>query len=145
VPPRSAHSFNQQAASHRLETRRYPQDYVGIIAGAPVNARTHQLTWELSVAQAVHCDAPSYIPPAKYPAINRAALNACDARDGVTDGVIDDPSSCRFDPQTIACTAGDDTSCLTGPQVEAVRRIYAPPAASTTPRTSSVVGREIRT
>ncbi len=51
-----------------MEAQRYPADYDGIIAGAPVNFRTHQLTWELWVAQAVHKDEASYIPPAKYPA-----------------------------------------------------------------------------
>jgi feruloyl esterase len=109
-----------------MEALRYPTDYDGIIAGAPVNFRTHQLTWELWIAQAVHKDAASYIPPAKYPAIHEAALNACDARDGVTDGVIDDPTQCRFNPQAIACTAGDAATCLTTPQVEAARRIYSP-------------------
>ena len=46
-----------------MEALRYPSDYDGIIAGAPVNFRTHQLTWELWVAQAVHRDEASYIPP----------------------------------------------------------------------------------
>jgi feruloyl esterase len=109
-----------------MEALRYPADYDGVIAGAPVNFRTHQLTWEIWVAQAVHKDAASDIPPAKYPAIHRAALNACDARDGLTDGLIDSPDSCRFDPKVLACQAGDTDSCLTAPQVEAARRIYSP-------------------
>jgi len=109
-----------------MEALRYPADYDGIIAGAPVNFRTHQLTWELWVAQAVHKDEASYIPPAKYPAIHRAALEACDARDGLKDSLIDSPHTCRFDPQVLACRAGDADSCLTPPQVEAARRIYAP-------------------
>jgi hypothetical protein len=46
-----------------MEALRYPADYDGIIAGAPVNFRTHQLAWELWVAQAVHRDQASYIPP----------------------------------------------------------------------------------
>jgi feruloyl esterase len=119
-----------------MEALRYPQDYDGIIAGAPVNFRTHQLTWELWVAQAVHKDAASYIPPAKYPAIHRAALEACDARDGVKDGLIDEPTSCRFDPRAVACTNGDADTCLTAPQVEAARRIYAP---AVNPRTKEEV------
>jgi feruloyl esterase len=102
-----------------MEALRYPADYDGVIAGAPVNFRTHQLTWEIWVAQAVHKDAASDIPPAKYPAIHRAALNACDPRDGLTDGLIDSPDSCRFDPKVLACQAGDTDSCLTASQVEA--------------------------
>ncbi len=109
-----------------MEALRYPSDYNGIIAGAPVNFRTHQLTWELWVAQAVHGDEASYIPPAKYPAIHRAALDACDARDGVKDGLIDDPTECRFDPKVLECRNGDASTCLTPAQVEAARRIYSP-------------------
>ena len=52
-------------------------------------------------------------------------LDACDANDGVKDGVLENPLTCKFDPQTIACKAGDSSSCLTAPQVEGVRRIYA--------------------
>ncbi|HEY7190780.1 MAG TPA: tannase/feruloyl esterase family alpha/beta hydrolase [Vicinamibacterales bacterium] len=109
-----------------MEALRYPADYDGIIAGAPVNDRTHQLTWELWVAQAVHRDEARYIPPTKYPAIHQAALNACDARDGLKDDLIDDPRSCRFDPAVLECKNGDAASCLTRPQVEAARRIYSP-------------------
>jgi feruloyl esterase len=115
-----------------VEALRYPADYDGIIAGAPVNDRTHQLTWELWIAQAVHRSEASYIPPAKYPALHRAALEACDARDGLKDGLIDDPRSCRFDPAVIQCSAGDGASCLTAPQVEAARQIYSPAVAPST-------------
>ena len=65
-----------------MEAQHYPADYDGIIAGAPVNARVHQMIWELWVAQAVHKDDASYIPPAKYKTINDAALAKCDADDG---------------------------------------------------------------
>lgn len=115
-----------------MEASRYPADYDGIIAGAPVNYRTHQLIAELWIARAVHRTEASYIPPAKYPAIHRAAVDACDAQDGITDRLIDDPRSCRFDPKTIECKGGDQPSCLTAPQVEAVRQIYTPATAPST-------------
>src|SRR4029450_407880 len=68
----------------------------------------------------------SSIPTTKYRAIHRAALDACDALDGLKDGLIGDVLSCRFDPKVIACTAGmNNDSCLTTPQVEAVRKLYA--------------------
>jgi feruloyl esterase len=109
-----------------MEALRYPTDYDGIIAGAPVNFRTHQLAWELWVAQAVHRDDARYIPPEKYPVIHRAALDACDAQDGVKDGLISDPTKCHFDPGVLACRSGDGAACLTAAQVDAARRIYSP-------------------
>jgi feruloyl esterase len=58
--------------------------------------------------------------------MHKAVMNKCDAIDGLTDGIIDDPRKCQFDPGVLACKAGDSPDCLTGPQVEAARRIYAP-------------------
>jgi feruloyl esterase len=92
-----------------------------------------QIVW---VAQAVHKDEASYIPPAKYPAIHEAALAACDARDGVKDGVINDPTKCKFDPKAIQCKGADGPSCLTAPQVEAARKIYS---ALKNPRTKQEI------
>jgi len=115
-----------------MEALRHPADYDGIIAGAPVNHRTHQLIAELWVAHAVHSSPASYIPPAKYPAIHRAAVDACDATDGLKDGLIDDPRQCRFDPKVLQCTSADEASCLTAPQVDAARRIYSPAVAPST-------------
>jgi len=109
-----------------MEAQRYPADYDGIIAGAPVNARVHQMIWELWVAQAVHKDDASYIPPAKYKTINDAALAKCDADDGAKDGLLTSPDRCRFDLSTLQCKTGDAVSCLTGPQVAAAKQIYTP-------------------
>jgi len=67
------------------------------------------------------------VPASKYPLIHDAALAACDASDGVRDGVIDNPMSCRFDPAVLACKPGQDqVSCLTAPQVASVKALYAP-------------------
>ena len=81
------------------EAQRFPDDFDGIIAGAPANFSSHQAAQMMSVALAVHQDEASYIPPAKYPLIHQAVLDACDARDGVKDGVLEDPSRCDFDPE----------------------------------------------
>jgi feruloyl esterase len=99
----------------------FPEDYNGIIAGAPAN-RTAISLW---IADAVLKDPARYIPPAKYPVIHEAAVAACDAADGVKDGLIDDPRQCRFDPAVLLCKAGDGPSCLTAPQVAAAKQIYS--------------------
>src|SRR5262249_32767428 len=80
----------------------------------------------LWIAHAVLKDPASYIPPAKYPIIHQAALAACDALDGLKDGLIDDPSRCHFDPKVLLCKGGDGPDCLTAPQVDAVKKIYSP-------------------
>ena len=100
----------------------FPDDFDGIIAGAP-GTRTAMALW---IAHAVLKDSASYIPPAKYPLIHQAALDACDARDGLKDGLIDDPPRCRFDPAVLECKGADGPDCLTRPQVEAARKIYGP-------------------
>src|SRR5215471_17601239 len=112
------------------EAQMFPNDYDGIIAGAPAN-RTAISLW---IAHAVLKDPASYIPPAKYPAIHQAALAACDAADGLKDGLIDDPSKCRFDPAVLLCNGPEGPSCLTQAQVAAARKIYSP---ATNPRTGA--------
>ena len=113
-----------------IEAQRFPDDYDGIIAGAPANFWTHLLTqagWDI---QATMQDPASYIPAAKLPAIEAAVLAACDALDGVKDGVLDDPSKCHFDPSHLLCKASESDACLTSPQVDALKKIYAGPRDS---------------
>ena len=108
------------------EAQRYPADFDGIIAGAPANYWTHLHTWDLSVAVPALNKPVSLIPPAKLTMLNQAVLAACDAKDGVTDGVLNDPPACSFNPATLACRAADGPDCLTVPQLESVARVYAP-------------------
>jgi feruloyl esterase len=93
---------------------------------------THHGIAHMWVYQATHKSEASYIPPGKYPAIHQGALDACDAKDGVKDGVIEDPERCRFDPGTLLCRNGDAATCLTAAQVEAVRTIYTAPVHART-------------
>ena len=104
------------------EAQKFPEDYDGIIAGAPAN-RTAISLW---IAQAALKDPASYIPPAKYPLIHQAALARCDGIDGVKDGLIGDPRNCPFDPSVLLCKDADGPSCLTAPQVQAAKAIYSP-------------------
>ncbi len=108
------------------EAQRFPEDFDGIVAGAPASNWTGRAAQSIWVAQAVHQDEACYIPPAKYGLIHSAALAACDSLDGVTDGVLEDPTRCKFDPKTLECKGVDGPGCLTAPQVEAARKIYGP-------------------
>ena len=113
-----------------MEAQRFPADYDGIIAGAPANFWTHLLSAALWDVQATMLDPASYIPADKIPAIESATLAACDARDGVKDGVIDDPSRCQFDASELLCKGPDSNACLTAPQVAALKKIYSGPQSS---------------
>jgi len=110
------------------EAQRFPSDYDGIVAGAPANYTTRLQGSQVWTSAVTHKDEAGYIPPAKYAVIHKAALDRCDALDGVKDGVIEDPTRCKFDPKVLECKGEDGPSCLTAPQVEVARKIYAGPA-----------------
>jgi hypothetical protein len=107
-----------------MEVQRFPGDYDGVLAGAPANYWTHLLTSALWDAQALTAEPGSYIPSSKIPAIATAVNAACDAQDGVTDGIINDPRKCHFDPSVLLCKSGDSDACLTWPQVLTLKRLY---------------------
>jgi protein-L-isoaspartate(D-aspartate) O-methyltransferase len=67
----------------------------------------------------------NYVPAAKIDMLARATLAACDARDGLTDGLITDPRLCSFSPDTLKCNGADGADCLTSGQIDTIKRIYA--------------------
>ena len=108
-----------------MEAQRYPEDYDGILAGAPANNWTPLLTTAAYDTQALTSDKGSFIPPAKIPTIAAAVNAACDQLDGVHDGILNDPRECHFDPATIQCKAEDSDKCLTAAQVVTLTKLYA--------------------
>jgi feruloyl esterase len=86
-----------------MEAQRFPNDYSGILSGAPANNWTGLLTSFGYLSRALNLDPASYIPPDRLPVIQSAVLAACDAQDGVRDGVVNLLSSCRFDPAVLLC------------------------------------------
>ncbi len=108
-----------------MEAQRFPEDFDGILAGAPANFWTHMLTAGLDIGKTIYSDPAGYISSIKFPAIAAAVLAACDAQDGVKDGIIGDPSRCRFDPATLLCKGRDSRNCLTAPQVASLKKLYA--------------------
>lgn len=104
--------------------QRYPDDYDGIIAGAPANELTGlysglaQFQAELLVNPAAHLSAT------QLASLSAAVLKACDHLDGVRDGVLENPLQCRFDPSVLACDAGSEVNCLSPSQLSGVRRLY---------------------
>ena len=110
-----------------MEAQRYPQDYDGLIAGNPAHDWTSFYAGaHLWYSQATLADPDSYIPADKLPLLGDAVNAACDALDGIEDGVLDDPRACDFDPAELTCADGQDpATCFTPKQVEAVRAIWS--------------------
>ncbi len=107
------------------EAQMFPEDYDGIVAGDPIADFVGRSLGGVWMAQAVHHDEASLLSPEKYSVLHQAVLDACDDKDGVKDGVIENPMLCNFDPASIACKAGAGNGCLTAPEVEAVKNIYS--------------------
>lgn len=105
-----------------MEAQRFPEDYQGILVGAPAYSATHLLTAALYNMPSTLA---GYIPPSKIPAISAAVLDACDAQDGIKDGILNDPRQCHFDPSTLLCRGSESASCLTAPQVAQLKKLYS--------------------
>lgn len=112
-----------------MAAQRYPDDYDGIIAGAPANDWTGLMLSFIWNTQA-QLGPGAYIPPSLASTIQAGVNEQCDALDGVSDGVVSAPQACNFKPERLLCATGQSTQCLTAPQVEALRRIYQGPRTS---------------
>ena len=115
-----------QGGHHALmEAARFPGDFDGIVAGAPAWHWANQMinaTWN---SRAALLD-PEALTMKSATLLNRKVIEACDALDGVKDGVIEDPRQCHFDPASLQCKAGDAAGeCLTPVQVAAANSIYS--------------------
>jgi len=114
-----------------LEAQRYPDDFDGLVIGAPWNYQSHSNAGFVWDTQALAAPGAA-IPAEKLPTISKAVLSACDANDGLADGVIADPRRCKFDPAVLTCRGEDTNQCLTPPQVAALQKIYQGPKNSRT-------------
>ena len=108
------------------EAQSYPNDYDGIIVGSAANPRSTLALWQTWVGVVALKDPESRIPAEKLPMIHAAVLQECDAKDGLKDGLIDDPRVCSFDPNVLLCRNGDGPSCLTAAQVQTATRLLSP-------------------
>jgi feruloyl esterase len=118
------------------EAQKFPLDYDAIVAGAPANYWTHLMAGDLWPAVVTHKVPGASLPEPKLRTLHNAAIEACDALDGVKDGLIGDPSRCHFDPGVLLCKGADSDSCLTAAQVSAAQAIYA---GAANPRTKKQI------
>jgi feruloyl esterase len=104
---------------------RYPADFDGIVVGAPAVNFVHLHAGRVALNRSMNLTPASAIPAAKYPLIHQAVLAACDAQDGVADGVLENPGACSFDPKVLQCSAHENATCLSAAQVESAKSMYA--------------------
>ena len=116
------------------EAQRFPDDFDGIIAGAPALDWTSRAAQAVRIAQRLENSDAARLLAKDRERLHRAVVDACDPRDGVKDGLLENPSRCTFEPDTLRCTGSDDSSCLTPAQVETARLIYSPITNTTTHR-----------
>jgi feruloyl esterase len=129
----SSHSYWQGCSGGGreglIQAYRYPDEFDGIIAGDPANIRRN--AWALWLAVQSLTDPAAYIPPSKYPMIHAAVLAACDANDGLKDGLISEPRSCHVDFSDLQCKGADAAQCLTARQVQTARTLISPATSRT--------------
>jgi feruloyl esterase len=110
------------------EALQFPGDYDGIVASAPVMNMTHQAAGHVWDYQALHS---SPVSMDQRNAITAAVVKQCAGKDGGlgSDNFLTDPRDCQWDPSALQCTgsAGDAATCLTAPQVAAMRKYYGGP------------------
>ena len=116
-----------------IEAQRFPEDFDGIVANAPWVDQTGFTIGALWNQRAL-TEAP--VPPAKLALVAEKVMTKCDAVDGLTDGLIDDPRRCQFDPvrDVPSCREGADAAdCLTAAQAGALKKIYDGPVSAGKP------------
>jgi feruloyl esterase len=113
------------------EAERYPEDYDGIIAGAPainfVRLQAGGFVQAWRGRQIPHSD----LSQAKLSLIAKTMVAQCDLTDGLKDGLVTDPRQCKFDWSKLLCKAGEKPDCLTRAQIARAKTLYGP---QTTPK-----------
>jgi feruloyl esterase len=117
-----------------MEAQRYPEDFDGIVAGSPAHDWTGVAVRAVQISAAMFPD-PSdlqeaVVGPAEQRLIESSYLEACDALDGIEDGILNDPRQCTFDVGTLLCEGEESDRCLSAEQLAAVRVVYDGPEDS---------------
>jgi feruloyl esterase len=107
------------------EAQMFPGDFDGIIAGSPGLDWSGRSAQAVRIAQALQKE-DARLTAAQLPLLHGAVVQACDAMDGLKDGLIGNPTACKFDPKVLQCQAAGAANCLSPAQVETARLIYSP-------------------
>jgi feruloyl esterase len=107
-----------------MSAQRYPEDFDGILAGAPANNQIHLCAWRMRLLMTALKSPRHALGPEKLKLLHDAVLDKCDGNDGVNDRLLADPRNCGFDPGVLKCTGPETASCLTAQQLETVNAAY---------------------
>ena len=107
-----------------MEAQRFPEDFDAMVVGAPVNNMFALNATQFNSMKRLIENRSMALTPGKVDTLHNAVMAACEANDGVSDGFLNNPLACGFSPQTLACMDGDNDSCLTEPEIEAVLHAY---------------------
>ncbi|WP_063796515.1 tannase/feruloyl esterase family alpha/beta hydrolase [Chondromyces crocatus] len=110
-----------------MQATHFPEDYDAIVSRAPAYDFTSLLLAFLNNAKQVRHTAGGALDVVKLRLLSNAVLQACDALDGLEDGIVSDPARCTFDPAALRCAPGTEGSdCLTDAQMDTVATVYSP-------------------
>jgi feruloyl esterase len=131
-PERHAYFSGSSTGGHQalMAAQRHPEDFDGIIAGAPGNNRTNlnlSFLWSFLHNHRPGDNTHAIVPNTKLPMVNAAIVKSCDGMDGVIDGVISDPRDCHFDLHALKCASLETDGCLTEVQIATLQTIYKGP------------------
>ncbi|KAJ7713366.1 tannase and feruloyl esterase [Mycena olivaceomarginata] len=107
-----------------MSALKYPEDFDGIVAGAPATNSNGLLHWAGMLARYIGAPNPTLSPAFISPELR--FWDQCDGIDGVLDGIITDPDLCEFRADALLCSGDGADRCLTQPQVVALQKIYSP-------------------
>src|SRR4051794_22505320 len=96
-----------------MSAQRYPEDFDGIIAGAPAYNQIYLSAWRMCLLMTALKSPQHALPPEKLKLLNDAVLDKCDGNDGVKDRLLEDPRNCNFHPSALQCNGTENTNCLT--------------------------------
>jgi feruloyl esterase len=109
------------------EVQMFPNDYDGVLAGAPPWQLTHLHPWAVQLGiWNLPANKSSHIPSSKFPIISDLIMEQCDAQDGLVDQIIQEPYSCNFSSAMITCnaTTTNTTACLTPAEIDTLSLFY---------------------
>ncbi|KAH8585910.1 Tannase/feruloyl esterase [Bisporella sp. PMI_857] len=111
------------------EAQSFPDDFDGIVAGAPAFSFNNLTSWSSNfLVLSGPVGSATFVPISKWTTIHNDILKQCDGLDGYVDGILESPDLCKYNPDGLICTPGQENSsdCLTPTQAETVRKTFSP-------------------